>query len=95
MYSVFFEERDLIPSDNFYEIGYEELIADPIQELRSMYESLNLPRFSDTEENLRLYIDSISSYKRNGFPPLTREETELVATQWNRSFAEWGYELPE
>ncbi len=95
MYDVFFEERSLIPSGNFYEIGYDELTLNPIQELRSMYDRLNLPLFSDTEQKLRRYIDSISCYKPNQFASLTKEETNLVATQWHRSFGEWGYGHPE
>ena len=95
MYAAYFEERELLPSGNFYEIGYEELCANPIPELRSMYEGLNLPEFSDTVDNMRTYLESISSYKRNQFQPLTRKETELVSTQWHRGFEEWGYELRE
>ncbi len=60
-----------------------------------MYKGLDLPPFSDAEEKLRHYIDSISSYQRNQFAPLTQEETELVRVQWHRSFEEWGYDLCE
>lgn len=94
MYDAFFEQRDLIPSAGFYEIGYEDLVANPRSELRRLYEDLGLPSFSEVEDNLSHYLTSLSHYQTNRFAPLAQAESELVATQWKRSFEEWGYEIP-
>ena len=40
---AFFEERALIPAGHFHELSFEELEADPIGQLCSAYEALDLP----------------------------------------------------
>lgn len=92
MYAAFFEERERIPRGQFYEIGYEALVSNPIQELQGLYQGLNLPSFTETEDAMRKYLNSISSYQTNRFPPLTPVEAKLVATQWRQCFEAWGYE---
>jgi|GEM_PF-5298004 len=42
VYDVFFEERGLIPGGHFHEIGFEALEADPIGQVRGIYEALAL-----------------------------------------------------
>jgi len=94
MYDAFFAERALIPSGHFCEVGYEDISANPRQELRKIYEELSLPDFSEVEADLGAYLDSISSYERNRFPALTDSEAENLRTAWHRNFKAWGYRLP-
>jgi len=91
MYRVFFEERSLIPKGHFHEVCFEELEADPVGQLRRMYEALDLADFGPAEPALQRYVDSIAGYKKNEFPELPSELRKRIATDWRACFDEWGY----
>jgi hypothetical protein len=91
MYDAFFEERALIPEGHFHEVCFEELEADPVEQVRNTYEALGLPEFSQVEPVLRQYVGSISGYKKNEFPELPAELRAHIAEEWRQSFLEWGY----
>lgn len=91
MYDAFFEERGLIPTGQYHEIGFEELQANPLEEMRKTYSALNLPDFSQAEPALKKYLDSIAGYKKNEFSNLPAELRGRLAAEWRRCFEEWGY----
>jgi hypothetical protein len=91
VYDAFFEERGLIPKGNFHEIGFEALEADPIGQVRGIYEALALPAFHQVEPALRRYVESLSGYKKNTLPELPPDLRERIAGGWRRCFEEWGY----
>ena len=91
VYDVFFEERRLIPKGHFHEIGFEALEADPIGQVRGIYEALALPDFRQVEPGLRRYVESLSGYKKNTLPELPAELRSRVAREWRSCFDEWGY----
>lgn len=93
MYEAFFDQRDLIPAGNFCEVGFEELERDPVGEVRRIYESLNLPDFSQAEPALTRYAASLAGYKKNAFPELPAELRSRIANEWERCFTEWGYRV--
>src|SRR6516165_3107475 len=82
VYDVFFEERRLIAVGHFHEIGFEALEADPIGQVRGMYEALALPDFRQVEPDLRRYVESLSGYKKNTLPELPAELRSRVAREW-------------
>ena len=45
VYDVFFEERALIPRGHLHEVCFETLEADPVGQVRDLYEALELPDF--------------------------------------------------
>jgi hypothetical protein len=91
VYDVFFEERGLIPKGNFHDIGFEALEADPVGQVRSIYEALALPDFRQVEPTLRRYLESLSGYKKNTLPELPPDLRGRIAGEWRRCFEEWGY----
>jgi hypothetical protein len=93
VYEAFFEERGLIPKDRFHEVKFEGLEADPIGQLRGIYEALALPDFGYVEPRLRHYLASLSGYKKNTFPELSAELRGRIAREWRRCFEEWGYPI--
>jgi hypothetical protein len=42
---------------------------------------------------MKKYLASIAGYKKNEFPALPPELRVRLATEWRRSFEEWGYPL--
>ena len=62
-------------------------------EMRKLYASLGLPEFGTVEPTLRMYLDSLSSYRKNVFPELAPDVRRHIAGQWGRCFEEWGYSV--
>ena len=96
-YDAFFEERPLIPPGHFHELAFEDLEADPMGQIRTLYERLSLPDFGHVEPRLREYLGSVSDYKKNEHPGLPIDLKERLAREWQRCFKEWGYltEIPK
>jgi hypothetical protein len=91
VYDVFFQERGLIPRGHFHEVRFETLEADPVGQLRALYEALALPDFGHVEPALRRYLAALAGYTKNTLPELPAELRSRVAREWRRCFEEWGY----
>ena len=91
MYEVFFEERDLIPAGRHCEVSFEKLDADPVGQMRRVYEVLDLPDFGVVAAATGKYVRSLAGYSRNWFPDLTADVRSEISRMWQRCFAEWGY----
>jgi hypothetical protein len=91
VYDAFFEERGLIPKGNFCEIAFEALDADPVGQVRGIYEALGLPDFQQAEPALRRYVGSLSGYRKNVLPEYPPQLRERIGSEWRRCFEEWGY----
>lgn len=91
MHDGFFEQRRAIPAGNYYQLRFEELESDPLRQMRKLYQSLNLPPFEQVEPDLRQYVDSIKSYRKNAFTELSPELRERIGREWRQCFEEWGY----
>ncbi len=93
VYEVFFEEKSLIPKGRFHEVRFENLEADPIGQVRGIYEALSLPDFQVVEPVLKRYVESLSSYQKNIFPEMPSQLRARIAREWRHCFEEWGYPL--
>jgi hypothetical protein len=93
IYQAYFEERGLIPAGRLHEIRYENLEADPLGQLRGMYDALQLGDFGAAEPALRTYLASITGYEKNRYAELAPQWKAQVARCWRRCFEEWGYSI--
>jgi hypothetical protein len=91
IYDAYFEERSLIPPGRLHEVRYESLVADPVGQLRAMYQALDMPSFDVAEPAIREYLATIKGYERNRFQSIQPRWKDEVATRWRRCFDEWGY----
>jgi hypothetical protein len=94
LYDAFFEQRGVIPAGHFHEVCFEEMEQDPVGEVRKLYRALGMPSFDAAEPDLRRYLNSLSGYRKNTFPPLPADQRRRIAAAWRRSFDEWGYPTP-
>jgi hypothetical protein len=94
-YAAFFDERSLIAKGRFYELSFAALEADPVGQVRRIYEGLALPDFGYVEPRLRRYVESLSDYRKNTFPELSTQERHHIALEWRRYFDEWDYPLDD
>ena len=87
-------DKALIPADNLVELRYEELVADPVAQLRKVYETLDLPDFVKAEPRFRAYLSSIAGYQRNEY----QMDAGMIAKlneHWSFAFEALGYEQIE
>ena len=92
MYDAYFEDADLISKGNFCELRFDQLEADPMAQIESVYDQLSLNGFDTFKPDLQKYVDSLAGYQKNSFSPADEKTREMVATRWSRSFDTWGYD---
>jgi hypothetical protein len=90
MYERFERDRDLIPAGRLAEIRFEDLTADPVGQMRQVYEQLDLGGFAAARPAIAEYAAAhrdhpVSSYS---LPPAT---IERVRRQWAPYFERYGY----
>lgn len=65
MYDQFEKDRRLLNDRNFCELRYEDLVADPLSQVESLYEQLELGDFEPARPAMEKYLASISGYQPN------------------------------
>ncbi len=87
------KDRELIPKGRLHEISFEEMEKDPVRELRTAYEELDLPGFDELEKALQPELESLKQYKKNEFQDdpywVTRVYDDL-----RPAFERFGYQKP-
>lgn len=90
MYAAFNSQQPSIPPGHFSEVRYEDLVADPIGQMRKVYADLGLDGFSDVLPALETYVASQKDYKTNRWqhkPEIKRE----INRRWSAYFEKYGY----
>lgn len=93
MYKAYFEQRELIPSQNLIEVQYETLEADKLLTIERIYQQLDLPGFSNLKPKLERYLQSIADYQKNKHPDLPDSTKKQLAAAWRSYFDAWGYSI--
>ena len=91
MYEAFFDERHSIPAGHYHEVRFEELEADPVGQVRRVYEALDLPAFSSTQAAVERYVGRVDGYRKNQFPEISADLRRRIAEEWRFCFEHWGY----
>ncbi len=91
MYDAFFAEKSLIPSGNYHEVAMEDIEREPIYQMRTLYDRLQLSDFASVEPAMRQYIGSLHDYKKNEYPELSPDLRREISKVWEQCFDEWGY----
>lgn len=90
MYEAYQRDRQLIPNGRLAELRYEDLVDDPLAQMRSVYETLGLDGFAEAERAIDAYFDAERDYKTNRYE-LPPDVAERVSERW-RDYAErYGY----
>ena len=90
MYERFEQDRDLIPAGRLAELRYEELIADPVGQMSSVYDQLDLDGFDRVRPAIADYTAAHSDY-RPGHYSLSPATVERVRRHWAPYFERYGY----
>lgn len=86
--------RILIDAANFYELRYEELANDPLQQMEALYKFLDLGDFDVVRPAVERYAELSKRYRTNHYP-LDAPTRDEIARRWADYFEEYGYETNE
>ncbi len=87
----FLADKECIPAENMVELRYEDLEKTPLDQIRKVYEGLDIPGFDEVEPAMQAYIASIKSYKKNEYK-IDDAVITRVNQNWQFAFDAWGYE---
>jgi omega-hydroxy-beta-dihydromenaquinone-9 sulfotransferase len=85
--------RRLVDPARFVDFRYEDLVRDPVCQVRGIYERLNLGPFDLVGPAIRAYFQERKDYQTNRFhlPPELREE---IGRRWRPYVEKYGYNEP-
>ena len=88
--------RSQIPAGNLYEMRFEDLEADPLGEMRRVYDSLSLGGWGNLEAAITKKLPELTCYRKNSFK-MDEGLMRKVYSRWQSSFERYGYSsrLPE
>ncbi len=78
---------------DFVEIAYADLDADPMGALATIYQTLELPGFTDAAPTFEAYLKSVKSYKKNAFKG-DAEAVDKVSGAWAHWLDKYSYATP-
>ena len=84
------EARPLIPAGRFYEVKYESLVKDPVNEMRKAFAGLELDGFEAYLPKLDEYLASTAGYETNKFA-ISDADRKEVKRRWGDVIEHYGY----
>jgi len=90
MYEVFERDRRLIPPGQFCEVRFEQLVSDPVGEVRRIYEELQLGDFDEVLPALQAYAEQQKNYRPNRHQ-LSEQQRAEIQRRWARFIEQYGY----
>jgi hypothetical protein len=73
---------------------YEELVADPVGQMRALYEALELGSFEEVRPRIEEYFAAHTGYQTNRYPALSDELRAEIARRWGPVIDKYGYTPP-
>ena len=74
------QDSAFLPKERYYEMKFEDLEADPVNELKKLYSYFTMPLEESLGRDLESFLNRHKCYKKNEFQ-LTKEEKELIQRQ--------------
>jgi hypothetical protein len=90
MYERFERDRELIRPGRLVDVRYEDLVSDPVNQMRQVYGHLNLGEFARVEPAMRSYAREMRSYRTNTYA-LEPELAQRIRRRWAPYFERYGY----
>tara|TARA_B110000046_G_C13008720_1_gene405657 strand:- start:1678 stop:2769 length:1092 start_codon:yes stop_codon:yes gene_type:complete len=88
----YLSEKDLIPEGQLIEIPYTELVQNPLESVRKMYETLDLNDFSYVEDKLKSYVAGQKSFVQLKHE-LSEAENKMITEKFEPFIKHWNYPL--
>lgn len=91
MHETFQKDRKLIEPSRLYEVRYEDLVRDPIGQMRDLYDHLGLGGFEEVRPQLEAYLAANKDYSTNRYQ-LSAEKRAAISARWGKFIEQYGYE---
>ena len=81
MYTAFESQAHLLDPSRIHEVRYEDLVRDPVGEMRRLYEHLDLGEFDLLQPRLDAYLKQNDGYRTNTYevdPELCRQHRRAL-----------------
>lgn len=91
LYQKVEEARPLLDPSRFYELRYEDLVRDPVGQLRAIYQNLGLGEFASVLPKIEQYFHQAKDYKPNRYE-LTPDLRDLITQRWGEVIRRYGYD---
>ncbi|MCC0058367.1 MAG: sulfotransferase [Hyphomicrobiaceae bacterium] len=88
--TVYERDKHLIPSENLYEIRYEDLVKNPIDSMRAIYEKLRIENFDEAEGPMRAFLADRSDHKVSSYK-MPKDLTKRIADRLKPFIDAHGY----
>lgn len=86
-------DRRKLPGNRFVDLRFEDLEAQPIEEIKKIFEQLELGEIGAIEPSIGAYLKSVAGFEKTAFEPCA-EEQAMVLHHWGSLFERFGYALP-
>lgn len=83
-------DKALIPCENFYEMRFEELEADPVGECRKIYERFRMPFDEGLSQKIHSFSGSLKNYRKNEFR-VEDHEKEMIRKHLDKHMQKFKY----
>jgi hypothetical protein len=90
MYAQHWADREHVDPARIVDLPYEDLVRDPLGQLQSIYERLELGDFERVRPKVEAYLGSVKDYQRNTHE-LEPEIRAQIAQRWAPYFERYGY----
>jgi hypothetical protein len=91
--SSYFEQQKKIQKDKLVEIQYEDLITNPMEQVKKIYSTFKLPNFEDALPKMKNYLEKQSDYKTNVYA-IDDKIVQHVNKNWKFTIDRWKYTPP-
>jgi hypothetical protein len=84
------EGRRLLAPAQFYEVRYEDLVRDPVGQMRALYDHFRLGGFDTYRPHLERYLAAVEGYATNRYA-LAPEQRAEITRRWGNVIRRYGY----
>jgi hypothetical protein len=93
MYEKFDRDRELVDPSRFFEVRFEDLVADPIGRMQALYEHLDLGEFETARPKLQTYFKERKDYQTGSYQ-ISDELRSKIDRRWGPYMRRFGYCQP-
>jgi hypothetical protein len=94
LYACLEEDRHLVKPNRFHELRYEDLVADPVGQVRSIYERLDVADFEPLRPALEDYLAELDGYQATQHQ-VSPELRSGILGHCGAMLRRYGYAVPE
>ena len=92
IYKKYIEDIKELSSSQLIEIPYDRFVANPIDEISTIYEQLNIQNWSNSESQIKAEIQNRKNYQTNSHRPLEEKLETEIKSKWQFMFDKYNYE---